>query len=107
MSEFKLTELEEALTHDYIDWEYINHDEHGFSRTIRFSLHGLGYRIIWFRNHSRLINGNMDVMFTRAAQSGTWPNLAKLNLQFYLGDETCAVLPLEYYEKALTPKATQ
>jgi len=97
MSVFKLEQLEECLNHDSISWNYVKKEGQGFSRKIEFSVDGQKYEITWYKNYSTLKSGNLVCMFTNVKQSNTWPNEAKLNLQFNLYGETSAVIPIEDY----------
>ena len=49
-----LQELLNFLNNHGVEAELIDFDEHGFSRTIAFTVYNVDYRIIWFKNESTL-----------------------------------------------------
>ena len=60
-------------------------------------MNGKVYRIEWWKNISYLHRDGLVVVFERVNQSPTWPNRAKLNLQFYYGANTTAIIELEHW----------
>ena len=63
-----------------------------------FSVLGRDYRIEWWTNICYLYTNGMQIPSYNVELSGTWPNHAKTNLQFYYDTkEVCCILPIEEY----------
>jgi len=100
MNKFHYETLERILRDDRINGKPININQYGFSREFAFCIDGADYEIRWFHNQSTLSSGFLDVIFHRADISGTWPNRAKMNIQFYdINNNVVAVLPIERYRR--------
>jgi len=70
-----------------------------FQRRREFTVHDERFAIEWWVNGSYLYHGRLTIPFKTVRQSGTWPNMAKLNLQFYNDDHrVCCVLEIEQYQ---------
>lgn len=98
MSDWTFNEVEGLINH--LGGENINLDKHGFSREFKFEVFGAEYVIVWFKNQSTLICGDLRVMFARAELSNTWPSPAgsKMKAQFYGSQGNCvAVIPISYH----------
>ena len=79
----------------------INIDKHGFSREFQFKKFGVEYRVIWYRNQSTLICGDLRVMFNKAEISNTWPSPenCEMKVQFRDGKgDVVAVIPIAYHD---------
>ena len=62
------------------------------------------FQIQWWMNQCYLFAGELIVPFKSIEASGTWPNRAKMNLQFYSDSHTpCAILPIQWYDKNKEP----
>jgi len=68
-----------------------------FNRNLHFNVGGEAYMIEWWANLAYLHHKDMIVPFEHVSRQGTWPNGAKMNLQFYLGREVCCVIKIEDY----------
>ena len=105
MAEFTLEELDKALTHKLIN--VVNHTTKGetFERKRMFTLREQTFIIEWYINVCYLYIEKLTIPFHSVKQSGTWPNSAKLNLQFYnASGEACAILELESFPKGSSHK---
>jgi len=58
-------------------------DDLRFERNILFTVLGKNYEIEWWRNISYLFYDDLQIPFERVTRSNSWPNGAKMNLQFY------------------------
>lgn len=69
-----------------------------FKRRFEFSINDIPYTIEWFYNVSNLyLPGGCQLLFDTFKISSSWPNDAKLNLQFYNDrGETVFLIPLDY-----------
>lgn len=92
----KLEELEAVLVHPNIILVQ-NDSTEGFNRDRKFIVGGVLYTIEWWCNICYLHSGNLQIPFHSVERSGTWPNRAKTNLQFYYHKEVCCILPIERY----------
>lgn len=109
MTDFSIETLDKILTHPNINVKpSIPRDAH-FDRFRYFTLDGTEYVIEWWVNICYLNIGGVIIPFNSVQQSGTWPNRAKLNLQFYdKQSNICCVIPLEKYpDHALTGSSTR
>jgi len=71
----------------------------GFCRLRDFTINGEDYTIEWWKNNSYLFHRNLTIPFYTVEQCNTWPNSAKLNLQFKdKYKNTVCILPIEEYE---------
>ncbi len=71
-----------------------------FNRVIEFRIKGVDgkYKITWWKNVSYLTTPNKAyIPFHYFSISSTWPNRAKLNLQFSYNNQTSCIIPIEYY----------
>jgi hypothetical protein len=67
-------------------------------RELTASINGIVYQIEWWINISYLTTPNGAILpFHDVAISGTWPNAARLNVQFRYYNEVCFIIPLEDY----------
>ncbi|MFD1450868.1 hypothetical protein [Oceanobacillus sojae] len=81
-----------------INAEWINENEHGFTRTLSFTVNNKKYIIDWMWNESSLhFDGDSLFMFDKVEVSSSYPNGYRTNLQFYLHGRIIAVIPLEKY----------
>jgi len=83
------------LSHPNI--HYAKYEGPDFRRTFAFSVKGNFYSIVWYRNIMTLyFNGGGELKFASFELSGTWPNRARWNLQFYDDrGETVCIIPVE------------
>ena len=75
--------------------------DEGWTRATRFIVGGNEYKIVWFWNVSTLhFPCGSEVKFYGVERTNTWPNAAKMNLQFKdkAGDTFC-IMPIESYEQ--------
>lgn len=97
---FPIEMLDRALSHPNIEVEKAAVEGQAFKRIRNFKVCGKEYSIKWYRNGCYLFHHGIEIPFQSVIQKNTWPNHAKVNLQFYdSGLEVCCVLPIEYYEK--------
>lgn len=69
-------------------------------RHILFTINGFDYHIEWFINQCYLHYNMLTVCFNNVKLSGTWPNKAKQNLQFYDAEgNPVAIIPVEEYSE--------
>jgi hypothetical protein len=69
-------------------------------RTLGFYIGVKKFEIEWWVNISYLhTDCGCKIPFHTVTLSGTWPNRAKLNLQFYYNKEAGCILPVEHYTK--------
>lgn len=70
-----------------------------FNRNFHFKIFNKQYKITWFHNMCALYIDEIEIFFNDVIIAGTWPNNAKINLQFYniYNDSPIAILPIEYY----------
>ncbi len=82
-----------------VDVENQQEGNGNFNRNIRFKVKGNQYMIEWWKNTCYLhIDTRAFIVFSDVEISGTWPNRAKLNLQFIdLAGEKICILPIEDY----------
>ena len=95
---FTIEQLDMVLDYPTIDVDPHDEDSGKFDRYRSFRVDGVSYKIKWFCNFCTLYCGDVEVLFRWVKRTGTWPNHAKLNLQFYDDrNSVCCVLPIEYY----------
>lgn len=98
MKAIPIDTLDEVLTHPNIEVRSEAVGDETFERSRVFTVNGEEYRIEWWVNGCYLYAGDLITLFNWVRRSNTWPNRAKLNLQFYdQHDQVIAVLPIEYY----------
>lgn len=93
----KLEELESVMGHPRIKLLPISEEGGKLCRDRSFIIGDELYSIEWWINVSYLRKGGLLVVFDNVKRSHTWPNRAKLNLQFYYNDKVVAVIELEPY----------
>lgn len=93
----KIEELEQVLVHPNITIAPVVEEEAKLNRDRTFTLNGRHYRVEWWCNVMYLFSDDLMVVFDKIEQSGSWPNHAKLNLQFRKDGATVAVIELEQY----------
>lgn len=67
-------ELEEKLTSVGISGEWVDEDEHGFSRVFQFTLEDQIVKIEWYCNYSTLMIGNAHFWFDRISTYSGYPH---------------------------------
>lgn len=71
-------QLQEKLESVGIKGEWVDKDEHGFSRTFRFEIDGQEFQIEWYCNYSTLIIGNvLHFWFDNINLSSGYPHYGK------------------------------
>lgn len=95
-----IEQIDKQLTHPNVKVTMKTLGDERFERIRELVIDGQTYTIEWWQNISYLRFGGLLVIFDSVKQTGTWPNSAKMNLQFYDDrGELCAVLPIEYYKR--------
>jgi hypothetical protein len=101
MKDQTIDKLDDVLDCETIFVHYIKGEPGKFNRWREFSILCKNprlktYKVEWYRNMSNLYYDNLTIPFKRVERSGTWPNRAGLNLQFYSRDgRVCCVLPID------------
>jgi hypothetical protein len=96
MESMKYENVEKVLlSHPNI--HYAKCDREGFCRSFAFCINDQFYSIVWFKNVMTLhFNKGCELKFASFELSGTWPNRAIWNLQFYDDrGETVCIIPVE------------
>lgn len=83
-----------AISHPTVEVRVL---EASFNRSIYFKVNSEEYLIEWWCNLCYLYAGDLLVIFDTVKVDSTWPNRAKMNLQFYYNGEICAIIPIEYW----------
>jgi hypothetical protein len=98
MTPITIEKLDAVLKHKNIEIIPNPNPEKYFDRNRFFKINGQNFKIVWFCNTSTLFFGDVLVRFVSVSQEKTWPNRAKMNLQFYdeHGD-VCCVIKIEDY----------
>lgn len=101
---FTLEDLDKALKHKnicvsiYGDKNVVKHSSPTtvFKRHREITIKGIIYKIGWYINQCELKIGALTVLFNSVKQASTWPNSAKMNLQFYDKNRAvCCILRIE------------
>jgi len=103
----KLSEIKEILKNTpNIKYDYYNNDERDLgigeiNRIILFESRGIEFEIQWWINQSYLyIGGVGPILFKKVEKIHTWPNHAKMNLQFYQNESLpCCIIEVDWYEE--------
>jgi hypothetical protein len=97
-NDFTIEKLDSVLDHKCINILPVECNDDSFNRNRRFEALGLEHSIKWYTNVSYLETNGVSVVFYTVRQSNTWPNNAKMNLQFENENGvTVAVLPIEMH----------
>jgi len=96
--DFSIEDLKKVLDHKNISMVENKEPDEFFDREMRFVIDGECYKTVWWVNVSYLEIGVLLIPFRYVKQESTWPNNAKLNLQFYNDrNEIVCILPIEYW----------
>lgn len=97
---FTIEDLDKVLSHHSIELKEHSINPAEFDRTRHFKALGVDYKIKWHVNQCSLFTENLQVPFNCVEISGTWPNAAMTNLQFYTdGNRSpCAIIAIENYK---------
>lgn len=99
---FSIEDLDKALTHkNIIVSTYGGKDTLIiFKRYREIIINGVMYTIHWYMNECYLRTKTLTIPFRSVKQASTWPNGAKMNLQFYDKNSViCCILKIEEWEK--------
>lgn len=97
---FSIEDLDKVLTHKNITVsKYGDKDKLViFRRHREVIINGVMYTISWYINDCYLKTKDLEIPFRKVRQTGTWPNGAKMNLQFYdKNEDVCCILRIEEY----------
>ena len=94
-----LDDLDKVLSHPSVN-AYLGDDSTQTGiRHKSFAIDGRTFKIEWWTNICYLYADGLTVPFDWVRVSNTWPNRAKLNLQFYRNGDTTpiCILPIEVW----------
>ena len=96
--EFSIESLDRVLDHPNIRVDKMPVGDELFDRIRILTIDLHKYEIKWYKNICYLKHGSLIVPFRSVRQQNTWPNNAKMNLQFYgRNNWVCCVLKIEDY----------
>ena len=100
MSCNSIEHIDKTLIHKNIEFiKPPKREDCHFERCRHFDIFGKRYTIEWWNNICYLKHQELTIIFCFVEQSNTWPNNAKLNLQFKDNNgNTVCILPIDYYE---------